>query len=429
MSIHTQISITPEGPVADALAQAHREQQAGSRAAAGKIRRANLDWPVPGTRCVLRISRMEATAKRPHAVYHCEANPADLLVGSASFSAGSFVAHIVPLLFALFKAALRAMLPSVPAGMLEQITLDHCKLERLTLPYYFDLEDPTEAYRSWLKWHQHLKVVFDGPNRLPARRNSPQVLPVRVTHDPDCRDAFLAELPFGHARISVKRDPGLSPVGKPDMQTVEDRKAMLAQLRRLLCIEVTVDLTKFLYTNSFGLDVPLPQEHRLWTHEQLPEDPVKTIWKCFRWECWLEADLLNEFTHIPLAYESDNAPTPPLPHQAQDLMRAYLDGESLYRHPHIDSDPKKFIRCREALISKAGIDILNPWSVAQLNLCQAMSQEFRFEDRFLPQEKELFAPHTLTKQGLGAAIQRLHAAMQGQVGWAFDISRYEEVAA
>jgi len=430
MTTEIEISITPEGATASALAQAHREQQAsGDTGAKGKARRTHHDFTPRGSRSVVRITRVEASAKHPHASYRCEANAAELLVGLQAFSAGSLVAHIVPILFALFKLGLRAMLPSVPAKLLEEITPDQCKLETLTLPFYFDLEDPTEAYRAWLRWHQHLKVVFDGPSRLPLRSNTPQVLPVRVAHDSDCRDAFIAQLPFGQSRFFLKRDIGHVLAAKPDVQTVEQRKEMLAFSRRLLCVEVTVDLALFRYTNSIGLDVPLPQDYRLWVPSELPDDPMKTIWNRFRWECWLEADLLNESTEIPACLGSDNPATAQTSSQRLEIMQAYFDGQAMQRHPQFDGDIKKFIKSREVLIAKAGIDILNPWSVAQLNLCQSLSPKFSFEARFLPHEHELFAPHSLTKQGIGAAIQRLHSSLQDEPGWAFDIARYEGRAA
>ena len=160
MSKKTLLTITPVGKAAAALTQAHLKQQPHMRggSADGKPRRTHVQWPIPGTRSTLDITRIEPSAKNPHAVYCCEFSPTDCLVGPQALSAGVQIAHVVPVQFALFKVALQAMTPEIPDSALAEITLEHCKVDSLTQPYYFELNNPTEAYRVWLQWLQHLRL-------------------------------------------------------------------------------------------------------------------------------------------------------------------------------------------------------------------------------------------------------------------------------
>ena len=116
----------------------------------------------------------------------------------------------------------------------------------------------------------------------------------------------------------------------------------------------------------------------------------------------------------------------PLAWEMQAVADAYFAGDYLRRHPQIDGDHKKFEKYREALIAKVGIDILNPWSVAKLNLGKELKQDFALENRFLPHRHEGFAPHTLSQQTMGAAVRKLNTAMQGKPGWSFDASAYKD---
>jgi len=224
-------------------------------------------------------------------------------------------------------------------------------------------------------------------------------------------------LPFGQARVALKRDFGSCPSAKPSLQPPEERMVMLAQLRCLLCIEVTVELSKFYYTDNSGLDLQLPRDCQLWKRSAMPQGPVAIIWNRFHWESWLQAELLGENDEVePEGFQAKA----PLAWEMQEVATAYFDGGYLPKHPQIDGNPKKFEKYREALIARAGIDILNPWNVAQLNLGQALSREFMLEKRFLPQVNEVFAPHTLAQQTVGPAILKLDAAMQGKPGWSFE---------
>ena len=424
MSIKIHLAITPVGTTADVLTQAHQEQHASSRAAENtKARRLKFEWSVPGTRSTLEVVRVELDGKARHATYHCTGNPADYLIGQHALSANSQVADLVPLQFALFKVALQSWLPDLSDEALEGITHAHCRLESITVAYYFEFENASEAYRAWLNWHQHAKVVFDGGNRMPTRTNTWKRSPVRVTADADCRDAFLVALPLGQARFALRRDPGSYPSAKPSVQSADKRIEMLAQLRCLLCIEISVELSKFTYIDSSGLALRLPSDFQLWVPSKMPESPAQTIWDRFCWESWLQAELLNESD--PMLTE-DVEGRSPLAWEMQAVADAYFAGDYLRRHPQIDGDHKKFEKYREALIAKVGIDILNPWSVAKLNLGKELKQDFALENRFLPHRHEGFAPHTLSQQTMGAAICKLNTTMQDKPGWSFDVSAYED---
>eukprot|EP01030_Chromulinospumella_sphaerica_P009500 gene9500-9309_t len=205
--------------------------------------------------------------------------------------------------------------------------------------------------------------------------------------------------------------------------SLDERKAMLVQLRSLLTVEVMVDLTKFSYTDNSGLDLQLPQDYKLWNPSSMPEGPVAIIWNRFCWESWLQADLLNEADEVD---PEDFKPHLPLTWEMQEVAKAYFSGGYLQRHPQIDGNPKKFEKYREALIARAGIDILNPWAFAQLNLGKELKQDFALANRFLPQQHGGVVPHTLAQQTAGAAIRKLDASMQDKPGWSFDASDYED---
>lgn len=421
MSPKINLVITPSGATANALAQAHKESQSNSASSeSGKARRLKYEWKVPATQSALEIVRMEADGKTSLANYHCTGNPADYLIARHALSSGCHVAHVVPVQLALFKVALKSHLPLLEDSVLDSITQTHCKLGTLTIPYFFEFQDQTEAYRAWLHWYQHSKAVFDGANRLPTRTSTWRKPPVRVYSDADNRDSFIVNLPFGQARFSLMRDFGSYPAAKSGVQSKDERKDMLAHLHCLLRIEVTVELAKFFYIDSCGLDLQLPSDARLWVPSKMPEDPAYTIWKRFRWESWLDAKLLNEA-------DSDHAEdkSSPLQWQMEEVATAYFAGEYLQRHAQIDADPKKFVKYREALIAKAGIDILNPWNIAKLNLGKELSTIYSYENRFLPQMHDVFAPYTLAKGNIGAAILNLNASLLDEPGWSFDTSPYE----
>ena len=426
MSIKINLAITPVGAAAAALSQAYQEQQANNgNPGTGKARRIKHEWIVPGTRSVMEIIRTEADSKTKGSmdVYNCLANPADYLIGNNALSSHSQIVKVVPVQLALFKANMKAQLPDLIDSALEAITEDRCKLESFTLPFYFEFENETEAYRAWLEWFQHLKVVLDGANRLPTRTNVWRKSPLRVLTDPDCRNAFIAILPFGQARFALKRDPASYPSATSSGQSLEARKALLAYTRCLLCIEIKIDIGKFYYTDSSELDLQLPADSRLWHIDKMPEDPVKAIWDKFRWETWLEANLLNETDLTADAAEDEK---PVLNWQLQEVANAYMAGEYVQRNQHIDDDPKKFVKYREALIAKAQIDILNPWAINKLNLGKTLSPDYTYAARFQPQKNSEFAPYTLSNKTVNGAITKLDSTMQGKPGWTFDASAYEK---
>jgi hypothetical protein len=429
MSVNIILTITPLGAAAVALTQAHREQQASnSSAGTGKSRRLKHVWVIPGTRSEMEIVRTEAdpAVKGSAAVYECNADPADYLIGMNAFSSTSQVFKVTPLQLALFKASLKVQLPNLPDSVLDAITCANCSLESLTIPFYFEFENETGAYRAIQDWQQHLKIVFDSADQMPTRSKGWRKSPPRVNSDPDCRNAFIASLPWGQARFSLNRDFGSYPstFGNADTVSVEERRALWAKTRCLLCIEIKVDLRKFYFTDSSNIDLQLPRDYRLWNTDKMPEDPVKAVWQRFRWETWLEANLLTE---ADLTADAANDEKTGMNWQLQEVEKAYLDGENVQRHQHIDNDPKKFVQYREALIAQAHIDILNPWAINKLNLAKVLSPNFTYEARFQPQKLPEFGLHTLSNMTIDAAILKLDSAMQGRPGWTFDCSPYEAV--
>lgn len=420
MSIELNIGISPKGAAAAALTNAHTEHKNGDAATgSSKLRRSTkFEWKIPGTKTVMEIIRNEPNQKTKgaSASYNCIANPADFLVGTGALSSASHVQKVVPIQFALFKAVLKLKHPSLSDNVLELITSDNCRLESLTIPFYFEYENETEAYRAFQDLHGHLKVVLDSSGRLPTRSKIWKKSPSRVHSDPDCRHAFFVTLPFGQGRISLKRDIDGYPTTFQKVDSLKDRSALFAKTRCLLCIEIKVDLNKFNYFYRAEPDLQLPSDSRLWTRAKIPEDPVKHIWDAWRYATWF---------HVPLAVDEVDVDQTHLGWQSQDIVESYLAGKNVTRHVHIGSDLKKFVKYREALISKAHVDILNPWAINKMNLSKDLGPQFTYENRFDPSRDPDFAQHTLSKDNVNGTVLTLDDAMQGKPGWMFDASKYQ----
>lgn len=420
MSIELNIAISPKGAAAAALTNAHKEHKNGAPATASSQQRrsSKFERNVPGTMIPMEVIRTEADPKIKGSIasYNCISNPADYLIGKNALSSASHTQKLVPLQLALFKVLQKLQHPGLSDNVLESITIANCRLESLTIPYYFEYENQTEAYRSLLDLHAHLKVVLDSGGRLPTRSTTWKKSPPRVHSDPDCRHAFFVTLPFGQARISLKREIDEYPATFQKVDSVKDRTYLIAKTRCLLCIEIKVDLYKFNHFYRAEPELQLPSDSRLWTHDKMLKDPVKQIWDSFRYETWF---------NVPLATDNADIDQTRLAWQFQEVAESYLAGKNVTRHTHIGGDPKKFVQFREALISKAHIDILNPWAINKLNLSKDLGPQFVDENRFDLSNDPDFAQHALTKGNIKEAVRKFDYAMQGKPGWMFDTSEYE----
>lgn len=420
MSIKLNITISPKGAAAAALTNAHKEHKNGALATASSQQRrsSKFERSVPGTMIPMEIIRTEPDPKIKGSIasYNCISNPADYLIGKCALSSASHIQKVVPLQLALSKVLLKLQFPGLSDSVLESIMIDNCRLDSLTIPYYFECENETEAYRRFLDLHAHLKVVLESGYRPPTRSTTLRKSPPRVHSDPDCRHAFFVTLPFGQARISLKREFDWYPATFQKVDSVKDRNDLFAKTRCLLCIEIKVDLYKFNHFYRAEPELQLPSDSRLWTHGKMPVDPVKQIWDAFRYATWF---------NVPLAVDEADIDRTRLAWQLQEVVESYLAGKNVVRHMHIGGDPKKFEKFREDLISKAHIDILNPWAINKLNMSKELGPQFACENRFDPSKYPDFSQHTLTKGNFNEAVLKLDYAMQGKPGWMFDTSEYE----
>lgn len=420
MSIELNIAISPKGAAAAALTNAHNEHKNGAAATASSQQRrsSKFERNVPGTMIPMEIVRTEADPKIKGSIasYNCISYPADYLIGRRALSSASNIQKLVPLQLALSKVLLKLQFPSLSDSVLESITIDNCRLDSLTIPYYFECENETEAFRRFLDWYAHLKTVLDSGYRPPTRSKTLRKFPPRVHSDPDCRHAFFVNLPFGQARISLKREFDEYPATFEKVDSVKDRNNLFVKTQRLLCIEIKVDLYKFNHFYRADPELQLPSDSRLWTHGKMPKDPVNQIWDALRYATWF---------NVPLAVDTADIDQTRLAWQLQEVVESYLAGKNVVRHMHIGGDPKKFMKFREDLISKAHIDILNPWAINKLNLSNELGPQSVYENRCDPSIDLDFAQHALTKGNINEAVLKLDYAMQGKPGWMFDTSEYE----
>ena len=431
MSTSLGIEITPNSQESAALAKAIREHQkpSATTTTSKAALRTRYEAYIPGHGATLEIIRREPTeVKQPRgnsknpgpfaskkaqaamASYYCIANPADFLIGKRAMSSGCLIKTIAPVQIALFKAFLKEKFPSLPDAVLQSITDDNCKLSSLTLPFYFQYVDETHAYKALQDLHRHAEVVLNSSRRLPTRSKAWKKALPRVHSDPSSRHSFTIDLPFGQAVISLKRELD----EYPDSFAFEDPGSgdvLREAMRCLLCIEIKVELRKFFYTDSDGLNLELPSDYRLWTPSKLPDDPAKIIWNAFRYELWF---------NVPLAVKASAIDRSALNLQLQEILDAYLAGKDVTRHERFRNDFEQFSRYHEALIKKSCVTILIPWAIHKLNLSSKLAPQLTYENRYNPADDAVFAKHTLSKETLTDAVERLAAAMQDKPGWMYD---------
>jgi hypothetical protein len=419
MSIELNIVITPPTEIAKVLKEAHEVRHAENPSAGdeGK-RRIKFDNPVPGTSSAMTITRNAPNPKVKHsfANYNAITNAAHMLLGARSLSSGCHVAGTLPILAAFIRVGLKSQYPGLPDSALEGITHDYCRIESLTVPYYFEYENETEAYRAYLDLNHHLTVVLECGMQPPPHSGTWKKAPKRITSDPDCRHAFFVAMPFGVARVSLKRDPGSLPQMLKPHNNWEHIDLVRATVRRLLCIEVKVDLRAFQYTDSSGLCQSLSNDHRQWVQSKMPKSPAEIIWDAFLYQCWF---------NVPLAVDELEVDKTNLNGHLQTVVDDYLAGKNVTSIEDQLNDWKQFHKDRETLISKAHIEILNPWAINKLNRSKELAPQYMYEQRFQPDRDADLAPHTLSKDTINAAILGKVALMQGRPGWSFDASAYE----
>jgi len=397
--------ITPTGAVAIALADAHRRHEKNStKGTPSKLHRARFEVKSPMTFSKVEVIRNEPgeRTKESAVTYNFIANPADYMIGKNALYGGSLVNKVGPMQLALFKAGLREYLPSLPDNALDDLSDENCRLQSLTVGVYFRYSSETLAITAFMKMLRHSKAGIDFSEPMPARQAAWRKSPPRVHSDPDNRHAFSIDLPFGQARVSLKRDHDAYPDSFRDVDDADERIKLCKATRCLLCFDIEVDLRRPFYNEDSKGYVRLPNNYRDWTRENLPVDPAKLIWDAFRYETWLSTELIADESEVDRSR---------LSRQQEEVLDAYFAGERVTPNERMRRDPKEFADIREALIKKTHVDILNPWAAAKLNLSRVLGPELVYESRFNPGQDPDFAPHTLSKGNVQDAISSLETAI------------------
>lgn len=401
------LKVSPPSSFARAVAEL--DHQVEARESGTKMRRTTHEWFGPGTHASMEIVANEPGDKSTvtDVSYICNADLAGLLLCRRAYTENYAVPQALPIVLSLFKAWVRKQYPDLPDNELASITADDCTLDSITAVYYFKFDSETEAFRAFQNLLNHAKVT-DSNDSYPHPKSTTKG--PRVRSDDGSRHAFTVELihlphlkSFGQARVHLARDYQESPYsfGKIAPQL---REPMRARARCVLCVEVTVDVSKQLH---FGEEATyqLPARYDKWNKDDYPNDPFRIIWEATRYALWL---------NLPLATDQSDVDRSRLTDGASAVLDAYFAGKNLKRLDWFDDDDA-FLDYRKELLDEANIDILIPWVVAQLNLSASLGPRLAYESRFLPGDDPDFADHTLSKKNVAEAIAALRAKLPSSI--------------
>jgi hypothetical protein len=433
MSQKISIVVTPSSEVSAALDKAFLAFQKSDAAKAnGKSGRAAFEFKIPGANSSLHIIRIEPTerekkggkgpkdhgpaaskkaqaAKRPR--YMCTAYPSEYLLGKRALVGGAYVKQLATLQSALYRAGMKAWLPSLEIGVLMAIKNSECALTTVSFPYYFELGDETEAYKTLQDLHRHAEIVLDCATKPPTRTKVWKKLLPRVHSSPDCRHAFSITLPFGTAHVSLKREHDELPSTIRDSESENERNEIVQRIRSILCIEIEVEISKFSAVDEDGMEIPLPTDSDQWTAAHLQVSPMVRVWDEFRRVLWLD---------ISLATDESDAIDATLSDPLKVVLQRYLSGEDVRENALMLNKPEQFHKYRNVLIAKSHVDILNPWAINQLNLSERLGPIFAFENRLVLRDSAELHPHALVAENIDDAIATFSTLMAGSPGWFYD---------
>ena len=373
------------------------------------MRRTTHEWHGPGTHASMEIVANEPGDKSAvtDISYVCNADLASLLRCRRAYTDNYAVPQALPLVLSLFKAWAKKQYPDLPDNELTYITADDCTLDSITAVYYFKFDSETEAFQVFQNLHNHAKVT-DSNDSYPHPKSTTKG--PRVRSDDGSRHAFTVDLihlphlkSFGQARVHLARDYQESPYSFTKIAP-QLREPMRARARCVLCVEVTVDISKQLH---FGEEAThqLPPRYDKWNKDDYPIDPFRIIWEATRYALWL---------NLPLATDQSEVDRSRLTGGASAVLDAYFAGKNLKRLDWFDDDDA-FLDYRKELLVEANIDILIPWVVAQLNQSASLGPLLTYENRFLPGDDPDFADHTLSKHNVAEAIAALRAKLPSSI--------------
>lgn len=322
------------------------------------------------------------------------------------FTIGLGAATVAPVLIAV-DAAVRACLDLTDDDILGSELADF-RIQNLTTATYFLLETEAAATQFVLDLLTHAKVVIDLARSEPNRKwiSKAKSRP-RVVWSADA--PFLAEigLVFGELRATTVWDSGTFPHQLIQLEDPTAKASALSLLRRMVRIEIDVDLERLVDPTDLVTDLP-PQLDK-WLPSSMASNPYLFIWNAFEWDSCLNLPLANTDADIdPEALGLSEAQS--------EVLAAYTTEESLKMTTAINHSVERFMAFRRSLIRKAYVDLLNPWRNFQLNLAKKLRPILSYEQRFDPSQDSLCKAFTLSRETMGDAEARLSQALREKSG-------------
>ena len=291
----------------------------------------------------------------------------------------------------LFRTALKEILPEIEDEIVAGITAEDCEIREVTATYYFEYPSESATFQGLCKLYQHCLVCLTSSDPYPGTKSRTKALAPRLRSIDDDSHALsidLMHLPaqeqFGQARVYLMRDPSAQPKSFAH-QTPQQRESLRASARCLLCVDVTTYIGKNLHYGD-DKNFKLPSDYRRWTPEHMQLDPFLVIWEATRYALWLNLPMPTEASEIDLEMLNQGE---------REVLQGYLEGQNL-RHNQWIENTEALLNYRRILLQKVGVDVLMPWAIAKLNLCQELGEQLTYANRFRPSKDSAFTTHCLS---------------------------------
>jgi hypothetical protein len=342
--------------------------------------------------------------------YQLHLRPEDLLTGPRAMLGNYQVLLVVAWAIALFNAALKHFLPSLDEGVLASLSDNDFQLISLTTCKYVEFDSEAKAMQAILMTYAHCKITLDNGVVIPKRKSdSNKRMPI-VIADEKHRNAFVIVLPYGEIKVYLIRDNDEYPETFQYLKDVDSRMAMRARTRTLLCFEMTNDLAHFHYWDDDGTCHRLPEDYRNWTKSNLPCSPHTIFWKQAHFEMWL---------NVEIATTEEEVRRDGLSPYEKQVLDAYLAGTHILSRNLLPEHHDEAMAIHEALVTKAGVNILTPWATNKLHKGKLLRELLGDKNLLDPGTDSDFEAHTLGNQNTKAAVTAFCPSMDGIAGWLF----------